>query len=100
MISTYIAEFVAICDYLVKSQVRQKRGCYIVDRNELESLLDRNKYALSRDKLQTWKKLNWTQTDEERLTKRFYHDGQYKAMIFINASVHQELKRLQGEAKS
>ncbi len=94
MIMTLIKEYVAICDYLKRNQVKQKRGCYIVDRAELETMLDRNKYLPAKDKLKSWKKLNWIQTDEERLTKRFYVDGKYKAMIFVCESVYLELKRL------
>lgn len=94
MILTLIKEFVAICEYLKKNQVKRKYGCYIVDRAELEAMLDKNKYLPSRDKLQAWKRLNWIRTDEERLTKRFYHDGKYKAMIFVCENVFLELKRL------
>lgn len=94
MILTYIAEFVAICDFLKSKSTLMKRGYYIVEREELEAMLNKNKYAPAKDKLKSWKKLRWIETDEERLTKRIYHNGKYKAMIFLSESVHLELKRL------
>ena len=99
MVTVYIKEFIAICDYLEKCKVRQKHGCYIVDRTELENMLDRNKFAPAKEKLQSWKRLNWTKTDEERLTKRFYQNGKYVPFGFINIGVHKELKRLWVEKK-
>lgn len=94
MITTLLKEYIAICDHLIKLQVKHKRGCYIIERALLDKMLDRNKYLPAKEKLQIWKRLNWIKTDEERLTKRFYQDGKYKAMVFICEDVYQELKRL------
>ena len=90
----HMLEFMAICDYLKKHQVKCKKGYFIVDRQELEAMLDKNKYEPSKEKLQTWKRLNWIATDEDRLTKRFYQDGKYEAKIFICEQVYEELKRI------
>lgn len=96
MIMKYILEYVAICDYLVKNQVKKRRGYLVVDREALETMLNKNRFEPAKDKLRTWKQMNWIATDEERLTKRIYQDGKYVPMVFICEKVYLELKRLNG----
>lgn len=90
----YVLEFVAICNFLSKQEIRRKKGYMIVDRKVIEDMMNQNKYELAKDKLKVWKKLNWIATDEERLTKRYRLNGKYVAMIFIDEKVFQELRRL------
>ena len=57
MLVVMIREFVAICTYLEKSNAKKVKGYLIIGRNDLELLLDKNKYLTSLEKLKHWKAL-------------------------------------------
>lgn len=96
LVDMYIEEFIAICDFLRKSQIKAAKGFYIINKKDLEELLNKNKYNTSQDKLKIWKRLNWIETDQDRLTKRIYNTntGKYDSCIKISIMIYETLKLL------
>lgn len=94
MLETYIREFVAIGNFLLKYGT-VKKGYILIEKSELETMLNKNKYDTSANKLKIWKNLRWIDTEaDRRVTKRVYEDGQYRPFIKIDISILDQLNKL------
>lgn len=89
-------EFMAICDLLEKSPEKIREDVLIIPKEELRTLLERNKYEPAVRKIKSWKTLKWIRTDGKRLTKRIYDKTQkkYCPYIQIERRVYQQMKKL------
>lgn len=96
MLLPYIKEFIAICSYLEKHNYPCLKGFFVIKREEIEVLLNKNTYETSRNKLKTWKALHWINAENRRLTKRLYDTGTktYHPHVLIDITVYQTLKGL------
>lgn len=94
MLQWLVNEFVAIMDFLMKQENCQKyKGFVLIEKPELEVLLDKNKYETSYHKLMLWKQLHWIDAEQERLTKRVYNKshGTQQRMIKMEIKVYEIL---------
>lgn len=95
MVETYVREFVAIGNFLFKYGII-KKGYILIEKSELETMLDKNKYDTAMNKLKIWKALHWIDTEaDSRVTKRVYDDGKYRPYVKIDISVLDQLNKLQ-----
>lgn len=102
MLERYAREFTAIGKFLVDNG-ELHRGYIIIERRQLEEMLNKNRYDTALNKLHIWKNLKWIDTDKdgEHLTKRVRckdpADGggkQYKRVIKIDLSILSQLEIL------
>lgn len=102
MLERYAKEFVAIGSFL-RANGKLHRGCIIVERKQLEDMLNKNRYDTSLNKLHIWKRLKWIDTDQdgEHFTKRILcadpenpDAKQYKRMIKMELSILEQLEKL------
>lgn len=89
-----IREFVAICTYLEKSNAKKVKGYLIIGRNDLELLLDKNKYLTSLEKLKHWKAMKWIDADPDQTTKKVCIEGKRKRCVKLDIGVYETLKEL------
>lgn len=96
MFESYVQEFIAVCDYLRKSDCRRTKGFFVVEKVYIEDMLNKNKYETALNKLKAWKALNWISTDKDRLTCRIYskESRKYISCIRISLDVYETLKNL------
>lgn len=101
MIENYVKEFVAITEFLVSLGQYKKNSKYIcIPKNQIESMLDKNLYETSQNKLKIWKLLNWIDADDDHVTKKVYEKGKsgekgrYIRCVKINLKVYETLKAL------
>lgn len=96
MINYYVKEYVAVCDYLKKLNSKITLDYFIVKKEELIELLNKNKFDSAQHKLKIWKLLRWIDTDQDRLTKRIYEPEakKYVPYIKIYRQVYITLKEL------
>lgn len=91
----YIKEFLAITEYLTKSdRAKIAKGFLIVEKPIIIEMLNKNKYDTANNKLKIWKALNWIDAEDRRVTKRIY-DGKtktYKPCIKIYLKVFETMK--------
>ncbi|MBO5094453.1 MAG: hypothetical protein J6C33_08870 [Lachnospiraceae bacterium] len=99
MLIIMIREFIAVCNYLEKSNAKQIKGYLIIERSELEKLLDKNKYLTALEKLKHWKAMNWIDADDKQTTKKVCIDGQRKRCVKLCISVYKAMKELMERAK-
>lgn len=99
MLQMMIREFIAICDYLEKSNAKKSKGYLIIERSALEQLLDKNKYLLSLEKLKYWRKMKWIDADDEHMTKKVCIDGKRKRCMKICIPVYKTMKELTESGK-
>lgn len=96
MLPLYVKEFIAICNYLEAHNCPCAKGFFLVKREALEMLLNKNTYEKPQNKLKTWKALHWTNAENRRLTKRLYdaETKTYHPHVLIDITVYQTLKGL------
>lgn len=94
MLTIIMKEFIAICAYLEKTGHEKRKGFFIVERGEMEKLLDKNMYIPAAEKLKKWKVLHWIDSDEGHLTKLVRVDGKPVRRIKICCSIAEELQIL------
>lgn len=102
LLERYAKEFTAIGKFLADNgEIR--RGYIIIDRRQLEEMLNRNRYDTALNKLHIWKNLKWIDTDKdgEHLTKRVRCKDpadaggkQYKRVIKIDLSILSQMEKL------
>lgn len=99
MIDTYIKEFYAISKHLLENKEKAitTQRYIIVKKEILLNLLNQNMYEIASNKLKNWKKLNWIDTDEDRVTKRVTINKKTVAAIKIYLSVYEALKEINGD---
>lgn len=101
MIGIYAKEFVGIGRYLER-QGKVRKGYALIDKSNLEELLDKNHYDTSNNKLKIWKALKWIDTESDgRLTKRVYDGSEhrYRPYVKLNMAVLEQLEKLQKQKK-
>ena len=98
MLVIMIKEFLAICEYLKKSGGREARGYLIIERPELEALLNKNRYLTSLEKLKYWKALHWIDADENQTTKKVCVGGVRKRCIKLELKVYGAMKDVIGRS--
>ena len=96
MIDIYIKEFYAISKHLLENKEKAitTKKHIIVKKEVLINLLNQNMYEIASNKLKYWKKLNWIDTDEDRITKRVTIDKKIVAAIKIYLSVVEAIKEI------
>lgn len=97
MLNVYAKEFVAIGSYLQKRDGLHK-GYILIEKKQLEEMLDRNRYDTAAHKLKIWKALKWIDTEaDRRVTKRIYDGASrtYKPYVKLDAAVLEQLEKLQ-----
>lgn len=94
MLTIIIREFLAICEYLKKIGAKTVKGYFVVERTELEILLDKNKYLPSLEKLKCWKALNWIDADENQTTRKVCVDGVRKRCVKLDIGVYEMMREL------
>lgn len=96
MLEIYAKEFCGIGTY-IKSKYPLYKGHILIEKKELEVLLNKNRYDTASNKLHIWKKLKWIDTEaDRRLTKRVYDSasGKYKPYVKMDAAVLEQLEVL------
>ncbi len=94
MLEIYAKEFCAIGAYIKRKRPPHK-GYLLIEKKELEALLNRNRYDTASNKLRIWKKLKWIDTEaDRRLTKRVYDNGKYKPYVKLDAAVQEQMLEL------
>lgn len=97
---TYIEEFLAICDFLSRSEkVPIERGYILISRQILDKILDKNAYDAVESKLRIWKRLHWIDTDPDRYTKKISRNGTRTRVVKIDLAVYHTLALLFGQRK-
>jgi hypothetical protein len=95
MINTFVKEFLAVSEYLLKSGKAFQKGYYLfADRSDLTGLLNRNPYETAEKKLIVWRSLRWIAADDNHFTSRVKIDGKTVRRIKIDMSVHKMLTML------
>ena len=94
MLYRYIKEFIAICSYLEKNDTQCRKDYFIIKRETLEKLLNKNAYETANNKLKTWKALHWINAENRRLTRRIYENNELRPYVWIDIKVYQMLKQL------
>lgn len=92
-----IDEFVGIMDFLMKQEkYRKYKGFLLIEKSDLESLLNQNRYETAYNKLTFWKRLHWIDAEPERLTKRIYDKSneKQKRVVKIDIKVYEIMKLL------
>lgn len=98
-LKTYADEFVAVIGFLLKNPEKCcKKGFLFVPRKQLETLLDKNHYETSENKLRLWKRLHWIDGEDGRLTRRLYNPKTKKQMpmIKVDLMVYETLESCNG----
>ena len=90
----YTREFIMICEHLEKTDAKEKKGYFIVEKPVVEKLMNQNAYDTAANKLKIWKALHWIDTDENRVTRRVRIEGSYRAVVKIDLLVYRVLKEL------
>lgn len=87
MLDVYAKEFVAIGTHFMGKG--KKKGDYIiVEKPDLEQLLDKNLYDTAKNKLKIWKSLHWIDADKDRrYTKRVYSSEKSGYVACVKMSV-------------
>lgn len=102
MLERYAREFTAIGKFL-EANGELHRGYIIIERRQLEEMLNKNRYDTALNKLHIWKNLKWIDTDRdgEHLTKRVRCSTpaepgtkRYKRVIKIDLSVLAQMEKL------
>lgn len=96
MLEIYAKEFVGIGVYLQKKE-KPYKGYILVEKPQLEQLLDKNRFDTAGNKLRIWKALKWIDTDKDRrLTKRVYvrEEKRYKPYVKMDVAVFELLRKL------
>lgn len=96
MLEMYIREFIAIGKFL-RLHGECRKGRILVDKKDLENMLNRNKYDTAANKLNIWKRLHWILTeDDSRVTKRVYNSDtkKYQPKVVLDAGVLEQLEQL------
>ncbi len=99
MLLVVIREFIAICGYLEKTGKKAK-GYLVISRDELESLLNKNRYLTALEKLKIWKSMNWIDADENQTTKKVCLDGVRRRCVKLDVTVYQTMKELLARGQS
>lgn len=95
-LTTYAKEFVSIGLFHQKKNGSRK-GYILIEKKELEGLLDKYMYDTAANKLKIWKALRWIDTESDgRVTKRVYdgESGKYKPYVKMNVAVLEQLQKL------
>lgn len=96
MLEIYAKEFVAIGKFLTKQGI-SKKNYILVDREDLKSLLNKNRYETADNKLKLWRALHWIATEDgRRVTKRVRNPetGKYEPKIAIDLKVLETLEEV------
>lgn len=96
MLEIYAREFCGIGRYL-KQNNELRKGYILVEKKDLEIMLNKNRYDTAANKLRVWKKLKWIDTEaDRRLTKRVYDgaSGKYKPYVKMDMAVLEQLDTL------
>lgn len=97
MLERCAKEFVAIGKFL-RANGKLHKGYIVVERQQLEDMLNKNRYETSLNKLHIWKRLKWIDTDSdgEHFTKRVRDPvtQKYKRVIKMDLSVLEQLEML------
>lgn len=100
MLETYAREFAAIGKFL-ESNGELHKGYIIIERCQLEEMLNKNRFDTALNKLHIWKNLKWIDADKdgEHLTKRVRCSDQegtkrYKRVIKIDRAVLSQVEKL------
>ena len=70
-----------------------------MEKQELEKLLNKNKYETAANKLRYWKRLGWIDAEDNRLTKRVYDGKQHKYIPYVKICIekYECIKSLSGD---
>lgn len=102
MLERYAREFTAIGKFL-EAHGELHRGYIIIERRQLEEMMNKNRYDTALNKLHIWKNLKWIDADRdgEHLTKRIRLGAseepggrKYRRVIKIDMSVLAQMKKL------
>lgn len=95
LIILWVEEYTGIYRLLEKREdIIVKDNAIWVHKNVLLGLLKKYAFATPVEKLQTWKRLKWIDTDREHLTSRISVNGKRLRLIKIPKAIPEELERL------
>lgn len=100
MLLIVIREFIAVCEYLEKTGKKKVKGYLVISRDELEGLLNKNRYLTALEKLKLWKSMNWIDADENQTTKKVCLDGVRRRCVKLDTGVYQTMKELLARGQS
>ena len=92
MLENYIKEFLAVCDFCTKNE-KKTLEFFLIEKSKIIIMLDQNKFDTATNKLKLWKGMNWTDTDDKKLTRRRYSktEERYKTYVCIYRTVYETL---------
>lgn len=96
MLGILVKEFIAVCEFLEKDPSRIYKGYLIIPKEELETLLNKNRYETADNKLKNWKTLKWIDAEEKRLTRRIYDSSRkrYVPYVKIDRALYHRMREL------
>jgi len=98
MIEIYVREFLEITKHLSRDKGKKKGDFLLVEKDLVAELLNRNLYQTADAKLRYWRMLGWTDTDQNRVTRRAHDEnGKPILVIKINLKIYQTLIKIEEE---